>query len=215
MGSGFTFVDSKPEMSKRSVFYIIFFTVLTIGFFIFLGIALPGYIKPKMPPISTVQPFAFINQDGQNITEKDLAGKVVVVNFFFTTCRSVCPKMNNNLKPVYEKFKNEPDFLILSHTSDPERDSAATLRRYADSMKVDTHKWMFLTGRKDSLYSAARHSYKVDDPHNFVQNINDDFLHTQFIALVNKKGEVVKIFDGIKPSEMKEMEGDIARWLKD
>jgi protein SCO1/2 len=82
-------------------------------------------------------------------------------------------------------------------------------------MKVDTRKWMFLTGRKDSLYAAARHSYKIDDPKNFVSNPQDDFLHTQFIALVNKKGEVVKIFDGIKPSEMKEMEGAITELLKE
>lgn len=181
----------------------------------FLSVALPGFIKPKMAPISTVQPFAFVNQDGQTVTEKDIDGKVAVVNFFFTTCRSVCPKMNNNLKPVYEKFKNEPGFLILSHTCDPARDSAAVLKHYADSMKVDTRKWIFLTGRKDSLYSAARHSYKIDDPSNFVKNINDDFLHTQFIALINKKGEVVKIYDGIKPSEMKEMETDISKLLKE
>jgi protein SCO1/2 len=80
---------------------------------------------------------------------------------------------------------------------------------------VDTNKWIFLTGRKDSLYNMARHSYKIDDPANFVQNISDDFLHTQFIALVNKKGDVVKIYDGIKPSEMKEMEKDISRLLKE
>jgi protein SCO1 len=65
------------------------------------------------------------------------------------------------------------------------------------------------------LYSAARHSYKIDDPKNFVQDINDDFLHTQFIALINKKGDVVKIYDGIKPSEVKEMEVDISKLLKE
>jgi protein SCO1/2 len=202
-------------MSKKSVFYIVFFVALVIGFFGFLNYALPGFVKPKMPPIGTVQPFAFINQDGKYVTEKDIEGKVVAVNFFFTTCKSVCPKMNNNLMAVYKKFQSEPDFLLLSHTSDPERDSVAVLKHYADSLKVDTKKWIFLTGRKDSLYNAARHSYKIDDPANFVQNIDDDFLHTQFIALVNKKGEVVKIYDGIKPSEVKEMELDIPKLLKE
>ena len=122
--------------------------------------------------------------------------------------------MSNNLKPVYEKYKSEEDFMIISHTSDPGTDSPAVLKRYADSLGVDTKKWVFLTGRKDSLYNTARHSYKLDDPANFVQNIEDDFLHTQFIALVNRNGEVVKIFDGIKPSEMKEMEGEIQKLLK-
>ena len=192
-------------MSRKKVFYIIFFSALVIGFFVFISYAVPGFINPKIAPIGRVQPFSFINQDGKNITEKDIRGKVVAVNFFFTTCKSICPKMSHNLLPVHEKYKNDPDFLILSHTCDPERDSVSVLKHYADSLKVDTNKWTFLTGRKDSLYSMARNSYKIDDPANFVQNISDDFLHTQFIALVNKKGEVVKIYDGIKPSEMKEM----------
>jgi protein SCO1/2 len=201
-------------MSKRALLLVLFFVVLVIGFLAALTAFIPDFAKPRIPPISTVQPFAFIDQDGKTFTEKDIQGKVVAVNFFFTSCKSVCPRMNRNLLPVYEKFRDNPDFLILSHTSDPETDSAARLKRYADSMHLDTHKWVFLTGRKDSLYAAARHSYKIDDPKNYVVNAQSDFLHTQFIALVNKKGEVVKIFDGIKPSEMKEMEGAISELLK-
>jgi protein SCO1 len=202
-------------MSRRRVFYVVFFALLVGAFFVAISFVMPGYLHPKMPPISQVEPFAFTNQDGQAVTEKDLQGKVVAVNYFFTSCRSVCPRMNNNLKPVYEHFKNDPHFLIVSHTCDPEVDSAARLKHYADSMGVDTRKWMFLTGRKDSLYQAARHIYKIDDPKNYVQNIKDDFLHTQFIALVDKKGAVVKIYDGIKPSEMKEMEAAITQLLKE
>ena len=184
-----------------------------VGFFFALTVVIPGFTSQKIPAIGTVQPFAFINQDGNHFTEKDVKGKVLAVNFFFTTCNSICPKMSNNLKPIYDKFSTAEDFVIVSHTSDPGTDSPAVLKRYADSLGVDTRKWVFLTGRKDSLYSTARHSYKLDDPANFVQNIDDDFLHTQFIALVNKNGEVVKIFDGIKTSEMKEMEGDIKKLL--
>lgn len=168
-----------------------------------------------MKPISVVQPYSFINQDGQVFTDKETAGKVTAVNFFFTTCTSICPEMNNNLKPVYDRFKNEPGFMLLSFTSDPYRDSASRLKRYADSLRVDTKKWVFLTGRKDSLYSTARHSYKLDNPKNFVENIEDDFIHTQFVALVNKKGEVTKIYDGLKPSELKTIDEDIIKLLKD
>ncbi|MGE5520421.1 MAG: SCO family protein [Candidatus Dadabacteria bacterium] len=202
-------------MSKKQVFYIIFFTVLVIGFFVTLSFVIPGFTQKKFPPISRVEPFAFTNQDGKTVTEKNIEGKVVAVNYFFTTCKSVCPKMNNNLKPVYEAFKKENNFLILSHTCDPERDSVSQLKHYADSMKVDTNKWIFLTGRKDSLYLTARNSYQIDDPKNYVQNIADDFMHTQFVALVNKKGEVVHIYDGIKPSEMKAMTIEIKELLKE
>ena len=201
-------------MAKRT-FYIIFFSLLVLGFFGTLAAVVPGFVHPKTAAIGMVQPFAFTNQDGQTVTEKDFQGKVTVVNFFFTSCRSVCPRMNNNLRPAYEAFRNEPDFVLLSYTCDPERDSASRLKHYADSMGVDTKKWIFLTGRKDSLYSMARHSYKIDDPKNYVQNINDDFLHTQFVALVNRKGEVVNIYDGLKPSELDQMQLEIKKLLKE
>src|SRR5947209_1449426 len=123
-------------MSRKQVFYIIFFLLLVVAFFGALGSSMPAYFRSKVPPVGEVQPFFFTNQDGRIVTEKDLAGKVTVVNYFFTTCRSVCPRMNNNLRPVYEAFKQEDDFLLLSHTSDPERDSAARLKHYADSMGV-------------------------------------------------------------------------------
>ena len=202
-------------MSKKAVFLIIFFSVLVIGFFIAITYFIPSFGKPFIKPISKVEQFSFINQDGKTVTEEAIQGKVVAVNFFFTTCKGICPKMNNNLKSIYQKFQNEPGVLLLSHTSDPERDSAVVLKHFADSLGVDTNKWIFLTGRKDSLYSAARHIYKIDDPQNFVQDINDDFLHTQFVALVNKKGHVVQIFDGLKQAEMKELEQKIQALLQE
>jgi protein SCO1/2 len=144
-----------------------------------------------------------------------MKGKVAVVNYFFTTCTGICPKMNNNLKPPYESFRDNADVLFLSFTSDPARDSAARLRHYADSMQVDTKRWQFLTGSKDSLYKTARYSFKLDDPANFASSESVDFLHTQFVALVNRKGEVVKIYDGLKPSELKTMNSDIKNLLQD
>ncbi|HYH16188.1 MAG TPA: SCO family protein, partial [Flavisolibacter sp.] len=156
----------------------------------------------------------FYNQNGEAVTEKAMQGKVTAVEYFFTTCRGICPRMNNNMRKVYDTYKNEKDFLILSHTSDPLTDNPNQLKRYADSMQVDTNKWVFLTGRKDSLYNMARHVYKIDDPKNNLTTIEDDFLHTQFIALVNKKGDVVKIYDALKESEIKELSTDIARYLK-
>ena len=141
--------------------------------------------------------------------------KFFAAEYFFTTCPSICPRMNENMKKVYEEFKNEKEFLILSHTSDPGKDSASRLKKFADSLGVETDKWVFLTGRKDSLYRQARYSYKIDDPNNNLQNIEQDFLHSQFFALVDKEGRVKKIYDGLKPSEVNEMIGDIKQLLKE
>ena len=200
-------------MSKKTIFYIAFFSVLVVSFYFAMGKIIPGFTKSKLPPVSTLQPFAFINQDGKIITEKDVAGKVFVAEYFFTTCKGICPKMNNNMRRVYVKFKDKDGFLILSHTCDPATDSVATLKHYSDSMNVNTAKWIFLTGRKDSLYNMARHSYKIDDPANNLKNIDEDFLHTQFFALVDKKGDIRKIYDGIRPSEVDLMMTDIEKLL--
>jgi len=202
-------------MSKKQIFYLAFFGVLVVGFFIVLLVLIPGFAKPRFPPIGSVQSFAFTNQDGTIITDKDIEGKVVAVEYFFTTCTGICPRLNNNMRKLYNEFKNDNGFLILSHTCDPATDSVARLKKYADSMQVNTDRWQFLTGRKDSLYYMARESYKIDDPANNPQNIEDDFLHTQFIALVNRGGKVTKIYDGLKQSELSEMSKEIKRLLKD
>lgn len=202
-------------MSKKFIFYTCFFIVLVLGFYAALSSVIPGFNKKRFPPISKVEPFRFTTQDGQPFTQQNLQGKVAVVNYFFTTCTSVCPRMNNNLKTAYTAWKGNPEVLFLSFTSDPQRDSAARLKRYADSIGVNTAQWVFLTGRKDSLYNTARYSFKIDDPDNFVNNESVDFLHTQFVALVNKKGEVVKIYDGLKPSELKAIDTDIKTLLND
>ncbi len=202
-------------MNRKTIFYIIFFSLLVIAFYAVLINVIPGFRKSKLPPIGYVQPFSFTNQDGKITTEKDVVGKVYLANYFFTTCRSICPRMNNEVKQVYEHFKNENDFLILSHTSDPETDSAPRLKQYSDSIGVTGGHWIFLTGRKDSLYRQARLSYRIDDPNNNLKNIDDDFLHTQFLALVNKKGEVVKIYDGLRKAEIAELIKDAEKLLKE
>lgn len=196
-------------MNKKGIFYLLFFVIL-VGIFYLI---VQNWIK-RNDTISVVQPFAFINQDGQLLTNKDVEGKVYVAEYFYTTCPGICKTMNRNMKLVYDALKDEKDFLILSHTSMPEVDSAIVLKKYADSMKVNTSHWIFLTGRKDSLYNAARVSYTIDDATNNLKNIDDDFLHTQYWALVDKEGNVKHIYDGLKKSEAQKMIRKIKRMLK-
>lgn len=176
---------------------------------------LPTFGKVELPKLSYVKPFAFTNQNGQVITEKDMAGKVSVVEYFFTTCKGICPKMNVNMQQVYNEYKSQPDFRILSHTVDPETDSVATMKRYADSLGADARQWWFLTGRKDSLYAAARNSYLLDDPKNNAGAMDEQFIHTQFFALVDKKGNVRGIYDGLKKEEVDLLKQNIEVLLKE
>ncbi|HUM98586.1 MAG TPA: SCO family protein [Chitinophagaceae bacterium] len=203
------------KLSKKSWLYLAFFVLLAVGFYFTLSVLIPGYSEKKFPPINTIRPFSFVNQDGQRLTDSNMLGKVYAVEYFYTTCPGICPRMNKNMRKVYDELNKENDFKILSLTCDPKTDSAAKLKHYADSMQVDTQKWIFLTGRKDSLYSAARLSFSIDDPANIVRNEEDDFMHSQNWALVNRKGEVVGIFDGLKKSEVKDLIKKAKRLLKE
>jgi len=202
-------------MSRKLTGYLLFFAVLVAAFYYFLFRGTDNW-KVKLPQLSFVKPFMFKNQDAVPVTEKDLLGKVTVVEYFFTTCKGICPKMHVGMKTIYDTYKDHPDFMILAHTSDPETDSVARLKVYADSMKIDTKKWVLVTGRKDSLYQMARNAYLLDDPKNNVEKIEDQFIHTQFFALVDKNGKVRgQIYDGLKTEELAKLKKDIAVLLKE
>jgi protein SCO1/2 len=109
---------------------------------------------------------------------------------------------------IHEQLKGEKDFLILSHTVDPDTDSVPTLKRYADSIGADPNKWWFLTGKKEDLYRTARESYILDDPKNSSKNISEQFLHTQFFCLVDRDGVVRGIYDGLKKEEVDQLVED-------
>jgi len=203
-------------MKKKKVLFLLgFFVLLFVGFYFALGQIIPGFGEPVLPVLSNVPPFSFNDQEGKPVTDKDLAGKVYVAEYFFTTCRGICPKLNTNIKDIARDFAAESNFRILSYTVDPETDSVARMKVYADSMGADPKKWFFLTGRKDSLYHLARSGYLLDDPKNNATNINEQFLHTQFLALVDKGGRVRKIYDGLKKDELSDMEKDIRVLLKE
>jgi len=202
-------------MPTKTKFYLLFFTILLLAFYYFVFRGTDNW-KVKMPVLSYVQPFSFTNQDGEVVTDKNLLNKITVVEYFFTTCKGICPKLNTNMKQVYEIYKNEPDFQILSHTCNPDTDSVSVLKHYSDSLQVNTKKWIFLTGRKDSLYKMARGSYLLDDPKNNVEKIEDQFIHTQFFALVDRQGKVRgKIYDGLKMLEVEQLKQDISKLLKE
>jgi protein SCO1/2 len=202
-------------MKKKTIIYTGFFVLLLAGFYIGLKASIPGFGDVKLPILNYVQPFSFTSQDNKIITQKDVAGKVYIAEYFFTTCKGICPKLNTNMKTLYSKFKDEKNFVILSHTVDPETDSAGRMKRYADSIGVSTANWLFLTGKKDSLYKAARVSYLLDDPKNGNDKIENQFIHTQFFALVDKSGRVRKIYDGLKKDELKELETDIPKLINE
>lgn len=200
-------------MNKRFLGYLGFFIILVLVFFYFVFQGTDNW-KPKLATISYVKPFSFTTQEGKTFTDQDHLGKVSVVEYFFTTCKGICPKMNVNMRAIYDQYKSEPQFQVVGITSMPEVDSVGRMKRYGDSLGLDPKKWILLTGRKDSLYEAARVSYLLDDPKNSVDKIEDQFIHTQFFALVDKNGKVRgQIYDGLKADEISRLKRDIRRLL--
>ena len=199
-------------MSKKAIVYLMFFAVL---FAVFYGVLMytTDFAKVKLPVLNTVQPFSFLKQDSSMVSQQETQGRVYVAEYFFTSCKGICPKMNKNMKAIYEKFKTDSNFLVISHTVNPEVDSLPVMRHYADSMGANSKNWWFVTGSKEALYKAARESYMLDDPKNNSKNIDEQFLHTQFFTLVDRLGRVRGVYDGIKKDEVEQLIHDISELI--
>ena len=203
-------------MRKKLIGYILFFIALILVFWYLIFKDTDVLTHSTLLNRSRVAPFSFINQNGLAVSNLDMQHKVCVINYFFTTCKSICPPMNHNMQRVYDAFKNNPDVLIISHTCKPETDSIPKLKHYSDSLGINPLKWMFVTGSKDSLYRMARVSYGIDDPKDVIQKIEDDFIHTQFFALVDKNGMVRGgVYDGLQDDEIEKLIKDIKGLLKE
>ena len=227
---------------KRNIWllYILFFTLL-LGAFYFAISGEPEFSGSRLAVINASIPrFEFINQDGEPVTQKNTDGKVYVAEYFFTSCKGICPKMNANMRRVYESFKNEKDFMIISHTCMPETDSVPLLKAYEQKMingtlvknedgsyKISTTgiehtvakrrtNWNFVTGDKAALYKMARQGYMIDNGRpDSLQLIKDQFIHTQFFALIDKNGRVRGVYDGLKEDEVEKLIADIPDLLKE
>lgn len=201
-------------MRKKLLFYLLFFGVLLGGFYAAM-VYTTDFEKVKLPVLNSVQPFSFIRQDSVIVTQQDIKQRVYVAEYFFTTCKGICPKMNKNMKLVYDRYKADSNFLILSHTVNPENDSIPVLSQYAETFGAEPQNWWFLTGSKEALYKTARESYLLDDPKNSTVNIDEQFLHTQFFALVDRLGRVRGIYDGIKKDEVEQLMTDIQELINE
>lgn len=156
----------------------------------------------------TIPPFKFVNQDGDTITDKMYAGKIYVADYFFTTCKSICPKMTTELLRVQEKFGYTKETVkILSHTVDPEHDSVPVLKAYAKMVHADTKMWNFVTGDKKHLYDLARNGYLL----NALEGDGgpDDFIHSELFVLVDKEKHIRGIYDGTNITQVNDLLDDL------
>jgi protein SCO1/2 len=224
-------------MIKKWHWFAGFFLLLFTAYFLYF-FSQDDFKQSRLPVINNnLLPFSFTNQDGKAITNNDVESKVFVTEYFFTTCKGICPKMNANMRRIYDAYKNDSSFMILSHTCMPETDSVPLLKKYEHKMlngnlvknvdgtfkieydstkpgNVKNTNWNFVTGDKNELYAMARQSYLIDNNKpDTTANIEDQFIHTQYFALVDKQGRVRGIYDGLKEEEIQKLFKDIPEVL--
>ncbi len=164
----------------------------------------------------TIGNFSFKNQDGITVSDKTVRGKVFVVEYFFTTCGTICPKMNVQMQRVQEFYKGNKDLKILSFTVNPEIDTVEQMKKYATSHGAISDQWFFLTGEKKKLYELARKSFFVLKPQE-AQNlggVESDFIHTNNFVLIDKKMRIRGYYDGTSAREVDKLIGDIENLLE-
>ena len=161
----------------------------------------------------TVKPFCFINQYNEKTTEETLKGKIYVADFFFTTCQSICPIMSTQLERVYKRFANNSSVMIVSHTVEPEIDSTEILRLYAKLHGVTNHQWLFVTGEKKQLYDMARTGYLLNNETG--NGDENDFIHTQNFALVDKERHLRGFNDGTDTADVSRLITDMTLLLEE
>lgn len=165
----------------------------------------------------TIGNFSFLNQDGKTITQKDVKGKVFVAEYFFTTCGTICPRMNKQMQRVQKKFANNPKLKILSFTVMPEVDTVEQMKLYAIGHKAISEQWHFLTGDKKELYNLARKSFFVLKPAE-AENLGDagsDFIHTNNFVLVDKGMQIRGYYDGTSAKDVSVLLEDIKLLLEE
>ena len=172
----------------------------------------PEWIEKKdsqYQKIHQIPAFNFKDQEGNTVSNKTVNGKIYIANFFFTSCRGICPKMTSNMYLLQEAFILDTTILFLSHSVTPDTDSVAVLKKYAIENKVNSKQWHLLTGPKMDIYDLAKQQYFAGDTIGYYQTGNE-FLHTENFILVDQQQRIRGVYNGTLLVEIERIKEDIA-----
>ncbi|MCD6543686.1 MAG: SCO family protein [Flavobacteriaceae bacterium] len=209
---------------KKNSYIIIAFIILIFGIWALPKI-MDKFSKKELVKFEKVPVFKFTNQNGKIISNKDFEGKVFLVEFFFTTCPTICPKMNANMVKIQNEFYGNPDFGIASFSIDPEHDTPEVLKAYAKEKGATLKNWHFMTGEKDRIYDFSNNGFKLYAGEN--KDAEGGFEHSGLFALIDKEGYIrsrtvkngeienpIKFYDGLDTNQIQWLKEDIAILLK-
>ena len=171
----------------------------------------------KLIKIGAVPKFELMNQDNVKVTNDTYKGKVYVLEFFFSTCPTICPKMNESMLIIEKKFFGNPNFGIVSITIDPKHDTAEVLKAHAKLLGVKSTNWNFLTGDKDYIFNLANKGFNLYAGEN--KKVAGGFEHSGLFALIDKDGNIrcrkdqygnpILYYDGLDKKGVRDIQQDI------
>lgn len=179
--------------------------------------------KSDLVEIGPVPEFKLTDQNNKSISDKDYLGKVYVVEFFFSTCPTICPKMNQSMLQLQDEFYGNPNFGLASITIDPEKDTPQVLKEHADLLGVKHYNWHFLTGDKAYIYSLANKGFNLYAGEN--SKVAGGFEHSGLFALIDKDGNIrcrkdvqgnpILYYDGLDAAGVEAIKEDIKKLLEE
>ena len=207
---------------KKYSYIGIAFIILIFGIYVVPKIV-DRFKTPKLVTIAKVPAFEFTNQDGKLISDSFYDGKVYVVEFFFTTCPTICPKMNESMLKIQNEFYGNQDFGIASFSINPKNDTPEILKEYAKTHGATLKNWNFLTGEQDEIYELANTGFTLYAGED--RNAAGGFEHSGMFALVDKQGNIrsrldefgnpIAFYDGLDPKGVQQIKEDIKILLKE
>src|SRR5690606_28691816 len=182
-----------------------------------------GRKNEKLLTIGKAPQYKLTSHTGEAFSSEQMKGKVHVIEFFFTTCPTICPIMNRNMREIEDKFFGNPNFGIVSITIDPETDTPEKLKEHAEDLGVKSSNWHFLTGERDDIYGLANRGFNLYVGEN--KDIDGNFEHSGFFALVDKNGNIrsrrddygnrIVYYEGIDPHGVTAIMQDITILLNE
>lgn len=210
---------------KKNSYIAISFIILIFGIY-----AVPKIVKNftgnELLKFEKVPAFEFTDQNGKQVNNSNFENKVYVVEFFFTSCPTICPRMNENMVKIQNEFFGNPSFAIASISIDPERDSPEVLKAYAKEKGATLKNWYFLTGDKKDVYSFSNDGFRLYAGEN--KEVEGGFEHSGLFALIDKDGYIrsrtvisgenenpIKFYNGLEEKEIQWLKEDIKLLLKE
>ena len=158
------------------------------------------------------QDFSFHNQDNQIVTKDIFNDKVVITDFFFTTCPAICPIMKRQMFRIYEAYPDQPDLLLFSHTIDPEHDTVEILKNYSEGLGIETEKWQLVTGPQEEIFEIAKNNYMLGALKD--ENSPGGYIHSGSFVLIDKNKKIRGYYDGTDAKEVDQLILDLMEFLE-